>query len=110
MGTLASVLQLLKLPDGTVKVLVEGTERVEISSYVENEDYFEAVTEPVSEELGSTDEIEALARSSVGQFESYVRPRVAHSPRAFPPSTETKGRYSFAERQETSAYSNRDVA
>ncbi len=73
MGTLASVLQLLKLPDGTVKVLVEGTERVEISSYVENEDYFEAVTEPVSEELGSTDEIEALARSSVGQFESYVR-------------------------------------
>lgn len=73
MGTLASVLQLLKLPDGTVKVLVEGTERVEISSYLENEDYFEAVTEPVSEELGAADEIEALARSSVGQFESYVR-------------------------------------
>ena len=73
MGTLASVLQLLKLPDGTVKVLVEGTERVEISEYVENDDYFEAVTEPVEEDLGSGDEIEALSRSAVSQFESYVR-------------------------------------
>jgi ATP-dependent Lon protease len=73
MGTLASVLQLLKLPDGTVKVLVEGIERVEISEYVENDDYFEAVTEPVEEDLGSGDEIEALSRSAVSQFESYVR-------------------------------------
>ena len=73
MGTLASVLQLLKLPDGTVKVLVEGTERVEISKYVENDDYFEAVTGPVEEDMGSGDEIEALSRSAVSQFESYVR-------------------------------------
>lgn len=72
-GTLASVLQLLKLPDGTVKVLIEGTERVEIDKYLENEEYFEAVTNPIEEDLGTIDEIEALSRSAIGQFESYVR-------------------------------------
>ena len=73
LGTLASVLQLLKLPDGTVKVLVEGTERVKIADYVENDDYFEAAIDLVEEDLGSSDEVEALARSAVAQFESYVR-------------------------------------
>ncbi len=73
LGTLASVLQLLKLPDGTVKVLVEGTERVRISDYVENDAYFEAAIEPVEEEIGASDEVEALARSAIAQFESYVR-------------------------------------
>jgi ATP-dependent Lon protease len=73
MGTLASVLQLLKLPDGTVKVLVEGTRRANIIRYTDNENYFEAETEPVEEMLGAEDEIEALARSVVSQFESYVK-------------------------------------
>ncbi|MGK2923500.1 MAG: endopeptidase La [Methyloceanibacter sp.] len=73
MGTLASVLQLLKLPDGTVKVLVEGTRRAMISRYTDNENYFEAEIEPVEETLGAEDEIEALARSVVSQFESYVK-------------------------------------
>jgi len=73
MGTLASVLQLLKLPDGTVKVLVEGTERVEIDSYLENADYFEASAKDVKEEVGSEEEVEALARSAIAQFENYVR-------------------------------------
>jgi len=73
MGTLASVLQLLKLPDGTVKVLVEGTRRANIIRYTDNENYFEAETEPVQETLGAEDEIEALARSVVSQFESYVK-------------------------------------
>ncbi|MDA7946586.1 MAG: endopeptidase La [Hyphomicrobiaceae bacterium] len=72
-GTLASVLQLLKLPDGTVKVLVEGTERVKISDYIENEDYFEAAIDLVEENEGTSEEVEALARSAVAQFESYVR-------------------------------------
>ena len=48
-GVLANVLQLLKLPDGTVKVLVEGTRRVKISNFNENEDYFEAVAELLTE-------------------------------------------------------------
>ena len=73
MGTLASVLQLLKLPDGTVKVLVEGTERVQIEEYLDNPEYFEAKAAPVDEELGPDDEIEALARSAIAQFENYVR-------------------------------------
>ena len=73
MGTLASVLQLLKLPDGTVKVLVEGTRRAAIRRYTDNENYFEAEVERVEETVGSEDEIEALARSVVSQFESYVK-------------------------------------
>lgn len=72
-GTLASVLQLLKLPDGTVKVLVEGTARARIVNYTANADYFEAEVERVAESAGNEDEIEALARSTVSQFESYVK-------------------------------------
>src|SRR6476619_4709392 len=67
MGTLASVLQLLKLPDCTVKVLVEGTVRASIKRYTENESYFEAEVERVEETLGTEDEIEALARSVVSE-------------------------------------------
>jgi ATP-dependent Lon protease len=73
MGTLASVLQLLKLPDGTVKVLVEGTARAKVVRYTDNPGYFEAEVERVVESLGTKDEIEALARSAVSQFESYVK-------------------------------------
>jgi ATP-dependent Lon protease len=72
-GTLASVLQLLKLPDGTVKVLVEGTSRARIVRYTDNANYFEAEVERVPEQVGSREEIEALARSAVSQFESYVK-------------------------------------
>ena len=72
-GTLASVLQLLKLPDGTVKVLVEGTARAKVVRYTENPGYFEAEVERVVESLGANDEIEALSRSAVSQFESYVK-------------------------------------
>jgi ATP-dependent Lon protease len=73
MGTLASVLQLLKLPDGTVKVLVEGTARAKVVRYVANPEYFEAEVERVVEAQGAKDEIEALARSAASQFESYVK-------------------------------------
>jgi ATP-dependent Lon protease len=72
-GTLASVLQLLKLPDGTVKVLVEGTSRARITRYTDNANYFEAEVEQVPESVGAKEEIEALARSAVTQFESYVK-------------------------------------
>lgn len=72
-GTLASVLQLLKLPDGTVKVLVEGTARAKIIKYTPNADYFEAEVERVAETTGSKEEIEALARSAISQFENYVK-------------------------------------
>jgi ATP-dependent Lon protease len=72
-GTLASVLQLLKLPDGTVKVLVEGNARAKITRYTANTSYFEAEVERVTEVPGAKDELEALARSVVTQFESYVK-------------------------------------
>ncbi len=72
-GTLASVLQLLKLPDGTVKVLVEGTTRARIKGYTENPEYFEAEVERITEDIGAEEEVEALARSAVTQFESYVK-------------------------------------
>jgi ATP-dependent Lon protease len=72
-GTLANVLQLLKLPDGTVKVLVEGTARAKITSFTTREDFHEAhaavLKEPEEEEI----EIEALARSVVSDFENYVK-------------------------------------
>jgi ATP-dependent Lon protease len=62
-GTLASVLQLLKLPDGTVKVLVEGATRAKITGYTANEDYFEAKAEALADAQGDLVEAEALSRS-----------------------------------------------
>ena len=72
-GTVASVLQLLKLPDGTVKVLVEGKARAEIEQYSDREEYFEATGRILEEELGDASEVEALSRSVVSEFESYVK-------------------------------------
>src|SRR4249919_3654514 len=72
-GTLANVLQLLKLPDGTVKVLVEGSARARITSFIDRAEFHEAravvLQEPAEEEV----EIEALARSVVSDFENYVK-------------------------------------
>ncbi|RCK25729.1 endopeptidase La [Thalassospira lucentensis] len=72
-GTVATVLQLLKLPDGTVKVLVEGGKRAEISGYVDNPEFFQAHA-GVREDADEDDsELEALARSVVTQFEQYIK-------------------------------------
>src|SRR5215813_7690958 len=72
-GTLASVLQLLKLPDGTVKVLVEGAARAQVKKYTDREDYFEAEAVVVADSSGDQVEAEALARSVVNEFEGYVK-------------------------------------
>src|SRR6187401_3339252 len=72
-GTLASVLQLLKLPDGTVKVLVEGAERAKILSYNDRPDFYEATAQVLADEMGDRVEAEALARSVVTEFEGYVK-------------------------------------
>ena len=72
-GTLANVLQLLKLPDGTVKVLVEGASRAEIVEFVERSDIFEAKVRVVPDDLGNPVELEALGRSVVAEFENYVK-------------------------------------
>jgi ATP-dependent Lon protease len=72
-GTLASVLQLLKLPDGTVKVLVEGVSRAHIKTYTRTEEFYEAEAEALPDSLGERVEAEALARSVVSEFENYVK-------------------------------------
>lgn len=70
-GALATVVQLLKLPDGTVKVLVEGQQRVKITDFLDNEEFFEATAEVLEEDDSISDATEALARSIVNQFEQY---------------------------------------
>jgi ATP-dependent Lon protease len=72
-GTLASVLQLLKLPDGTVKVLVEGAARARVQKYGDRTDYYEAEAVVLADEVGEKVEAEAMARSVVNEFESYVK-------------------------------------
>jgi len=72
-GTLASVLQLLKLPDGTVKVLVEGATRASVVKYTDRTDYYEADATVITDDVGERVEAEALARSVVTEFENYVK-------------------------------------
>ena len=72
-GTVSTVLQLLKLPDGTVKVLVEGGQRARITGYKDNDAFFEAFAELVDEPKEEDKELEALARSVVSQFEQYIK-------------------------------------
>ncbi len=72
-GTLATVLQLLKLPDGTVKVLVEGVQRAKALRYTDRSEYFEADAAVLDDALGERVEAEALARSVVTEFEGYVK-------------------------------------
>ncbi|MCV0413567.1 MAG: endopeptidase La [Brevundimonas sp.] len=72
-GVLASVLQLLKLPDGTVKVLVEGKGRARLTRFTDRTDYFEAEAEEIADEPGDTAQSEAMLRAVVEQFENYVK-------------------------------------
>ena len=72
-GTIGTVLQLLKLPDGTVKVLVEGSKRAKILRYTGTEDFFQAEAEEVEEVPGDGTDIEALSRSVISQFENYIK-------------------------------------
>ncbi len=72
-GTMAQVLQLLKLPDGTVKVLVEGTERAIVSRFTARPDFYEADMSLLASTIENEQEAEALARTTITQFESYVK-------------------------------------
>ncbi|MGN6117329.1 MAG: LON peptidase substrate-binding domain-containing protein, partial [Nitrobacter sp.] len=72
-GTLASVLQLLKLPDGTVKVLVEGLTRARVEKYSDRSEYYEATAVALADTDATSVEAEALSRSVVSDFESYVK-------------------------------------
>jgi ATP-dependent Lon protease len=72
-GTVATILQLLRLPDGTVKVLVEGVERARIIDFLDNRDFYQVHAEILAENAGGAQEMEALCRSVVSQFEQYIK-------------------------------------
>ncbi|MFC3533189.1 endopeptidase La [Vogesella facilis] len=72
-GTVASILQMLKLPDGTVKVLVEGRQRARVSKVDDHGDYFAAVVDPLAPDAEDTREVEALRRALLAQFEQFVK-------------------------------------
>ncbi|MEQ6290474.1 endopeptidase La [Vogesella sp. GCM10023246] len=72
-GAVASILQMLKLPDGTVKVLVEGRQRARVSKVDDHGDYFAAVVEPLAPDADDTREVEALRRALLAQFEQFVK-------------------------------------
>ena len=72
-GTVSTILQLLKLPDGTVKVLVEGSRRAAITGFTGTDAYFEATVTPVPDEGGDAKELDALGRTVVTQFEQYIK-------------------------------------
>lgn len=72
-GVLATVLQLLKLPDGTVKVLVEGKGRARLVRFTDREDYYEAEAVEIADEEGDASQSEALLRAVIEQFENYVK-------------------------------------
>ena len=72
-GTLGTVLQMLKLPDGTVKVLIEGMERVKISKFLDNPLFMEVQAEILPDKDENDMELEALVRAVLSQFEDYVK-------------------------------------
>ncbi|WDE00879.1 endopeptidase La [Thalassomonas actiniarum] len=72
-GTVATILQMLKLPDGTVKVLVEGVQRAEIKQFVQTTEYFTADIEFLTPIASAEGESEVLVRSAISQFEGYVK-------------------------------------
>ena len=72
-GTVGTVVQLLRLPDGTVKVLIEGLERVKINKFLPNDDYMEAEAVILKDESEEDAELEALVRAVLSQFEDYVK-------------------------------------
>ena len=72
-GVVASVLQLLKLPDGTVKVLVEGKHRAAVVGFTAQDTYYEARVSGIEEDGGEEHEAEALSRAVIEQFENYVK-------------------------------------
>ncbi|ACX63797.1 endopeptidase La [Paenibacillus sp. FSL H8-0457] len=71
-GTVANVRQMLKLPNGTIRVLVEGMERAEVIEYTDQEDYYEVIARELPEEENHDPEVSALMRTVLSQFENYI--------------------------------------
>ncbi|MBY0164857.1 endopeptidase La [Cytobacillus firmus] len=71
-GTVANVRQMLKLPNGTIRVLVEGMERAEVIEYTDQEEYYEVIARELPEEENHDPEVSALMRTVLSQFENYI--------------------------------------
>src|SRR5512140_792797 len=72
-GSIATVLQMLKLPDGTVKVLVEGTQRARIASVIDEDTHFVAEAAPIVADGSAQNDVEAMRRTLLTQFDQYVK-------------------------------------
>ncbi len=72
-GAIASILQMLKLPDGTVKVLVEGNQRINITEFSETDGYFTAHGDPIEEATPADSEMEAMRRTLLTQFDGFIK-------------------------------------
>ena len=72
-GAIASILQMLKLPDGTVKVLVEGNQRINITKFSETDDYYTAHGDPIEEAIPTDSEMEAMRRTLLTQFDGFIK-------------------------------------
>ena len=94
-GVIATVLQLLKLPDGTVKVLVEGKTRAALLRFTQRHDFFEAEAAILDEDGLDAPEAVALSRAVTEQFESYVKLNKKIRPRPWPPSPRSPNRASW---------------
>ncbi len=97
-GTVSTVLQLLKLPDGTVKVLVEGVQRAKITRLADNPDFFLVEAALVPEDVSDSEEMEALCRTVVTQFEHYIKLNKKSRPRSLSPSIRSRTRASWRTR------------
>ena len=97
-GTLANVLQFLKLPDGTIKILIEGTSRARVMDWTQNEPFFEAHVASMPEKEGEdTTKIDALTRSVLEQFEKYVQLSGVISPEIITAVSNVKNPTKFAD-------------
>ncbi|MBO7097048.1 MAG: LON peptidase substrate-binding domain-containing protein [Alphaproteobacteria bacterium] len=79
-GTMGNILQMLRLPDGTVKVLIEGLDRVQIETFDTKGDFIKAVVKPMSEDNSKAPELEVLSRAVISEFEDYVHTSKRVSP------------------------------
>ncbi|MBT4879806.1 MAG: endopeptidase La [Alphaproteobacteria bacterium] len=82
-GTLGTVLQLLKLPDGTVKVLVEGGSRAKLINFKTDEKFYQAYADPIIDGSSDTEEVKALRRAIIDEFEKYIKTNQKISPEVF---------------------------
>ncbi|MBQ3695768.1 MAG: LON peptidase substrate-binding domain-containing protein, partial [Alphaproteobacteria bacterium] len=96
-GTLANVLQLLKLPDGTIKILIEGTDRARVMDWTQSEPFFEAHAASMPEKEEDATKIDALSRSVLEQFEKYVQLSGAVSPEIITAVSNVKNPTKFAD-------------